>query len=46
MDALLGSLRLTKNVSFASFSVSPLVMTVIVFVVSPGAKASAPSALT
>ena len=44
MVALVGLLRLTKNVSFGSASRSPLTSTVMVLLVSPGAKVSVPLA--
>ena len=44
MVALVGLLRLTKKVSFGSPRRSPLTGTVMVLLVSPGAKVSVPHA--
>ena len=45
MVALTAPLRLTKKVSFASGTVSPITGTVIVCVVAPGVKVSVPLVL-
>jgi hypothetical protein len=44
MVALVAPLRLTKKVSFGSARRSPMTVTVIVLLVSPGAKVSVPLA--
>ena len=44
MVALVGLLRLTTKVSFGSARRSPLTSTVMVLLVSPGAKVSVPDA--
>jgi hypothetical protein len=44
MVALVGLLRFKKNVSFGSASRSPLTCTVMILLVSPGAKVTVPLA--